>query len=93
MKLRLARKLRLTSSQVDVDNEPLNEVESTDTLTGVEHLSDAPSEVEQSFWNTYPVYTPNETPDEGNPNIVHEVASQNVNENVHDSPVRNPPRM
>ena len=60
-------RLTLSPDPIDVDNEPLTEVESRATLTGVEHPSGAPSEVEQPFWNTYPVYTPNETLDEGNP--------------------------
>ena len=58
----------------------------------MEPLNDAPSEVEQPFWNTYPVCIPSETPDEGHPNVVHNnVAAQNVCDNLpdmHDRPAR-----
>ena len=50
--------------------------------------------MEQPFWNTYPVYTLDDKPNEGNLNVNDELPPQNVNDdvvNVHASPVRNIP--
>ena len=60
-----------------------------------EHSSDTPSEVEQPFWNSYPIYTPS-APCEGNQNVNVNVPPQNVDDNmpdVHASPIRNAPRV